>query len=186
MIQVKPKAKLTPRVQVLYRIIKELVEAFDSAQNLDIIKKGILERQYFDKLYIFFLNKAGNKVSEAIITIDWNKHSISANILNDMIFDSDPTKSMTDQLSAVFSHITNYMRDIKQHLHVHNNEMWFGWREEIWKDKEKLKEARQYCGFAQENTRIQPEWEKLDATKIQYDFTPMMLDEFKLQITHFR
>lgn len=186
MIQVKPITEVMLRVQVLYKTIVELVEAFDSTANLDIIKKGILERQYFDRLYIFFLNKAGNKVGQVIITIDWNKHSISTDMLNEMTFDSDPTKSMTDQLSAAFSYIMKYMRDIKQHLHVHNNDMWFGWREEIWKDKEKLKEARQYCGFAQENTRKQPDWEKLDATKVLYDFTPMMLDEFGLEVTHFR
>lgn len=187
MIGLKPPTiELGIRIGVLHRVIEELVEAFYPTANFNTIKKGILERQYFKTLYIYFLNKAGNKVGEVTITIDWDKHSVATNTLNKATFDIDTTKSVTEQLSEVYPQIIDYVQTIKQHLDVHDTEMWFGWREEIYNNEEKLREACQYCGFTQENKGNEPVWEKVDTTKIKVYFSAGNLNELGLEVVHLK
>lgn len=186
MIELKPSIQVRARIQVLYETIEELVTAFNPNIDSEILKKGILERQYFKRIYIYFLNKAGNKVGEVILTIDWEKHYIIANTWDNKTFKIDKSKSVVEEIYVVFQQIVEYIETIKHHLNVYQYDVWYGWREEISNNEEKLKEARQYCGFGQENSREEPQWEKLKATSVQFQFTPMELDELNLKVTHFK
>lgn len=187
MIELKPPTiEVTIRIRVLHKVVEELVKAFYPDANLGIIKKGILDRQYFESIYIYFLNKAGNKVGEVVLTIDWDKHFIAANTLNQRTFNVDTTKSINEQLSELFPKIINYMQTIKKHLNVHNVEVWYGWRDEVWNNKEVLKEARQYCGFSLNNNRQEPKWETLNAKQMEIGFTSENLNELGLKITHLK
>jgi len=187
MIELKsPTIEVMIRIRVLYKVIEELVKAFYSEANLETIRKGIFERQYFEKLFIYFLNKAGNKVGEVIIMIDWDKHRIATNTGNGGTFDIDTNKSINEQISELFPKIITYIQSIKQHLGVQKTEIWYGWRDEIYYDKNKLKEARHYCGFEPENKSVAPRWETLEAKKIIAEFIPGTLNELGLKITHFK
>ena len=187
MIELKPPTiEVMIRIRVLHKVVEELVTAFYPDANLETIRKGIFEKQYFKKLYIFFLNKTGNKVGEVILTIDWDKHSIAANTLNNGTFNIDTTKSLNEQLSELFPKIIKYTQTIKQHLNVCDCEMWFGWRDEVYKNEEKLKEACRYCGLSQDSKREEPRWETLNAKQMEVEFTSEKLNELGLKITHFK
>ena len=134
-----PTLEVMIRIGVLHKVVEELVTAFYPDANLETIKKGILDRQYFKTLYIFFLNKTGNKVGEVILTIDWDKHYVAANTLNNGTFNIDTTKSFNEQLSELFPKIVKYTQTIKQHLNVHQCEIWYGLRDEVYNNKEMRK-----------------------------------------------
>ena len=187
MIELKPPTiEVMIRIRVLHKVIEELVKAFYPNANLEIIKKGILERQYLKILYIFFLNKNGNKVGEVILTIDWDKHSVAANTLNNGTFNIDTTKSFNEQLSELFPKIIKYTKAIKQHFNVDECEMWVTWSDEVCNNAEMLKEAYQYCGLSQESKSEEPKWEMLKVNQMEVEFTPERLNELGLKITHFK
>ncbi|WP_448780061.1 hypothetical protein [Bacteroides congonensis] len=187
MIELKPPTiEVMIRIRVLHKVVEELVKAFYPNANLEIIKKGILERQYLKRLYIFFLNKNGNKVGEVILTIDWDKHYVAADTLNNGTFNIDTTKSFNEQLSELFPKIIKYTQTIKQHLNVDGCEMWFSWRDEVYNNEEMLKEAYQYCGLSQDRKSEEPKWETLKTNQMEVEFTPERLNELGLKITHFK
>lgn len=181
-----PTLEVMIRIGVLHKVVEELVTAFYPDANLETIKKGILDRQYFKTLYIFFLNKTGNKVGEVILTIDWDKHYVAVNTLDNGTFNIDKTKSFNEQLSELFPKIIKYTQTIKQHLNVHQCEIWYGLRDEVYNNKEMMEEAYQYCGFSQENKREEPKWEMLRAGRMEVEFTSERLNELGLKITHFK
>jgi len=182
----KVEIEVRARIRVLHKVIEELLKAFYPDASIETIKKGILERQYFEKIYIYFLNKADNKVGEVIIKIDWEKHYIATSTEKGDTFNIDTNKSINEQLSELFPKIIEHMKKMKQHLGVQKTDVWYGWRNDIWQDKEKLKEARLYCGFKESNNRKEPQWETLDREKVRFKITPEKLNELGLEITHFK
>lgn len=187
MIELKsPRINVMIRIRVLHKVVEELVKAFCPDAELETIKKGILDKQYFKSISIYFLNKAGNKVGEVILTIDWDKHHIAANALNGRTFNIDTNQPVNEQLSELFPKIINYTQTIKKHLNVCKTEIWYSWRNEIWSNQEVLKEARQYCGFNVEGSGEAPKWEQLNAKQMEVKIVVNKLNELGLKITHFK
>lgn len=185
-IDLKPTLITKIRLQVLYEITKEIVQSFSvtfPSSNFDSIKKGMLDRQYFKRILIYFLNEKENKVGEARIDIDWEKHFIMASTEGKNVFNFDPTQSINMQVSEALPKIIAHVNEMKVKLGVTKTEVWYTFIDEISDNKEKYEEACKYCGFPIKKQKS-PEWEKSTTPKITIQFSPEDLSEFGLTITH--
>lgn len=185
-INLKPTLITKIRLQVLYEVVKEVVQSFSVSypnSTFETIKKGMLDRQYFKQIMIYFLNEKGYKVGEAVISIDWEKHFIMTSTEGKNIFNLDPTQSLNKQISEALPLIIDHVNAMKTNLKVRKTEVWYRIRDDIRNDTEKYEEACKYCGFPVENIKS-PEWEKNNEQKITIKFSPDDLNEFGLTLTH--
>ena len=185
-ISLKPSLIPKARLHLLYEVTKELVQAFSvtyESRAFEIIKKGLLERQIFKRVMIYFLNSSGKKVGEAALSIDWEKHHVFTSTAGKDIFNVDPTKSLHQQISEVLPEIITHVSIMKTNLRVAKTEVWYYLKDDFYLDEVKYKDACRYCGLSMEKQQP-PEWEKMDSNKIVLEFTPEDLGEFGLTITH--
>ncbi len=186
-VNLKPSLITKVRLHVLYEVTKEIVEAFSLSfptSTVDTIKKGVLDKQLFKKILIYFLNANGNKVGEAKITIDWEKHFVLTSTDGKDFFSLDPNQSINHQISEVLPILIKHVDHMKKSLSVTKTEAWFTFTDEINNSQESYKDACKYCGFAVENKRSEPEWEANKKPKISIDFSPDDLKELGISITH--
>jgi hypothetical protein len=183
-INLKPSLITKVRIQVLHEVTKELIESFgvsSPVQVFETLKKGLLDRQYFKRITVYFLNEKGNKVGEATIDIDWDKHFFIATTKD--LFTLDPTKSINSNLSDALPVLIEHVKVMKKNLDVKKVTVWYWWRDDIVNENQKHKEAYAYCGFSPNPTKS-PQWENDNASKVALTFTPKELQELALTITH--
>lgn len=186
MLKLKPSLEIRIRLRILHDTIEELLRSFCPTVSFNAIKKGILEQQLIERIFIYFINGKGNKVAESIIEIDWDKHFISAKTEGKNIFNIDKNKSLNEQLDDALPIIIEHVEKIKTCLNVQETQIWYSFRSEIRNNKEKYEEACKYCGFPIKNNNNPPNWEENHSKKISINFSPAELNELNLIITHYK
>lgn len=184
MLKLKPSLEIRIRLRVLHDTIAELLKSFCPTASFNAIKKGILEQQLIEKVFIYFINEKGNKVGESIIEIDWDKHFISAKAEDKNIFNIDKNKSLNEQIDEALPIITEHVKKIGLYLNVQETQIWYSFRPEIRNNREKYEDACKYCGFLINNKNTPPNWEENHGKKISINFSPAELNELNLIITH--
>ncbi|MBI1289505.1 MAG: hypothetical protein GC178_18205 [Flavobacteriales bacterium] len=170
----------------MYELTVNMIRAFNVSQEgtvLNTLRKGIVERPYFDRITVYFLNDRNNIEGKAVITIDWNKHSVFLSTGKDTV-ELDPNRPLIEQVSEAITYIQNHIPIMKRSLGVKKSEVWYHIKNEIQSDQSKYDEARKYCGFPV-NKQTPPIWEKKNIRKVNLTFTPYALEEFNVEITHF-
>lgn len=192
----RPELLVKVRLQVLYDVVKELVEAFSvdyPEQTARLIRQGILEKQYFHAIHIYFLNSTGKRVGEAILEIDWNLHTVKVRDGEDT-FLLDSNKSVHEQVAEIFPILVRHVNRMKRVLGVTRTEVWYSWRHEISADSKRYREAKIELGFSVEDTRRPPEWSETvtrvddddddDIDDIYFEYVSQSLQELRVIIKH--
>jgi len=191
----KPELLVKVRLQVLYDVVKELVQAFSvdyPEQTARLIRQGILEKQYFRAIHIYFLNNSGKRVGEAILEIDWDMHTVKVRD-GENTFHIDSNKSVHEQISEVFPILVRHVNKMKRVLGVTRTEVWYSWRHEIASDSKRYRDAKIELGFSVEDTRRPPEWSETptgtndyddDIDDIYFEYVSQSLQELRVIIKH--
>ncbi|MCC7163515.1 MAG: hypothetical protein IT331_13550 [Anaerolineae bacterium] len=199
-IILRPELVARVRLQVLYDVVRELVEAFsvDSPeQTASLIRKGVLEKPYFSAIHIYFLNGTGKRVGEATLQIDWNLHKVKIKSGETTYYvDPSPNKSIHEQISEIFPVLVRHVNKMKRVLGVKRTEVWYSWRREISDDEKRYQEARIELGFSAQNTRRPPDWAEArtdplkddddddDNDDIYLEYVAQSLQELRVVIKH--
>ena len=152
-LKVAPRLKTLSRLRVLHDVTSELAGSLGAqASALEIIKKGVLERQLIDDIFLYYYSTDGEGVCCVTLSIDWDKHEIYASSDEGSRFSLDPELSIAEQLAKIFPILTNHVMKMCNHYHVTTIKAHFGYRPEVWSDPQKLAETRAYLGLGPAET----------------------------------
>lgn len=149
-IRVTPRIYKLMRIYTLFRVIQDLARGFGvSEKEITIIEKGVIEKQVFERIEIFYLNASNDAVCKATLYIDWGRYNVSMNSPNEREFLLDTSKSIREQVSLVYSDIIRFMQDLQNdyNKHICKIEVYYYFIDEINLDKKRLAEERQRLGL---------------------------------------
>jgi hypothetical protein len=189
MITLKPELVVKVRLQVLYDVVRELVQAFSvdyPEHTANLIRQGVLEKQYFKAIYIYFLNEEGKRVGEAVIEIDWKLHTVKVKEGKNS-FRVDQSKSVHEQISEVFPVLVKHVEKMKRVLKVTKTVVWYGWRGDL----QNLHAAKTELGFSTGKSPSPPEWASSVVIKpepgdddLHLEYVSQALQELRVTIKH--
>ena len=108
-----------PRLNILYMVVYELADQFGASSScLEIITKGILEKQYIRKVILRYHNRENKIVGEVYFTIDWEKYEINAVDNKGAEFKINCKKSTYSQISEMSEEIVRYVNKMRQDLDI--------------------------------------------------------------------
>lgn len=186
-IKLRPDLEIRTRTKVLYDVVNELTQAFlvQNQQNVsEILRKGILERQYLSIIHIYLIDNNDLRIAEITITIDWDLHRLRIKGGKNE-FSIDPTRSVNEQISEVFPVITRHINRLKSAFKIKRSEVWYSYKQDLSRDEQKFSEARKFVGTG---TGTPPKWsENLRAEdQVFLEYVAGALDELKISIVHKR
>lgn len=196
-IILRPELIARVRLQVLYDVVNELVRAFSvdyPEQTARLIKQGVLEKQCFSAIHIYFLNGEAKRVGEATLEIDWGLHKVKVRDgENTFLIDPSPNKSVHEQISEIFPILVRHVNKMKRVLGVTRTEVWYSWRDEVTRDSKRYRDIRIELGFpAEESHKSPPEWSKTvikpeddnGIDDIYFEYVSQSLQELRVIIKH--
>ena len=174
------------RLQVLYYVVRELASGFGvSEYSLETIKKGIIDRQILEKIWINYLNGEGKPVGRVTITIDWRKHQVYAKSDSGRSFQIDSTKSISEQVSRVYNILIGHTEELRKAFGVGEIRVRYSYTQDVWKNKKKLEEARKFLGTSPAEDL---EWAQGEARAknwdVELEYISRKLAELKIRIEH--
>lgn len=188
-IKVNPEIELKSRINVLYNVVKELSLGFGAdAQAAEVIKKGVLNRQLFDSIEINYMNSEDKVVGRVTIDIDWDKHDVRASSESGKNFQLDPSKSVSEQITHVYKILTEHTEKLRKAYGVKKILTRYGLRTDLYKDQQKLAEAKKYLnmsdGASLTWSEKPPSHSKDKKLDLEIKFISELLDELKITIEH--
>lgn len=110
-----------PRLNILYMVIYELADQFGANSScLKTIKKGILDRQYIEKIILRYINNENKIVGEIYFKIDWEKYEINAADDKGAEFKINCKNSTYSQISEMGEEIVKYVNKMRRDLNIVN------------------------------------------------------------------
>lgn len=188
-IKLRPDLQIRTRTKVLYDVVNELTQSFlvQNPQSVsEILRKGILEKQYISILHIYLIDNDDRRIAEITIMIDWDLHRLRIKG-GKREFSIDPNRSVNEQISEVFPIISRHIYHLKSAFKIKRSEVWFSLKNEISRDEQKYKEAREFVGLGT-GTGTPPKWS--DNLKVEdqvfLEYVAESLDELRITIFHKR
>lgn len=185
-VGLKPELLVLTRIRVLHRVIHELSRGFGvSSSGMEVIDKGVLQQQILSEIWIDYINDNKRIVGQVTMTIDWDKHLVSAVTETGKFFKVEQDCSVAEQISRVYKVIINHTENMRNIFNIKNIETYYVIRHEIRSDTEKLKQARKFLGLSPRTESN--EWEtdssvKKEAIKLKY--VSNMLNELSIELRH--
>lgn len=183
-IHIKPELKVSSRLQILYYVIYEIAEGLGTDNKaLETIRKGVLERQLLGTIWINYLNENERLVGKVTITIDWDKHRVLAKDDRGREFELDPSQSVSNQISNLYSILVEHTQKLRKNSGVKRVVAQYGYAREIWMDEKKLAEARRFLDLVPGK---EFDWEYIDGTNpdITFEIVANKLEELKISVEH--
>ena len=178
-IRLKPELQVRSRLRVLYDVIDELIRSFcldPSTSTSEILRKGILERQYLSAIHVYLIGSDNKYLAEITLGIDWNLHAIKVSS-GEREFRIDANRSISEQISAVYSVINKHIQRMKAAFKIKRSEVWFTYRSDV-----SYEEAKKYCGTG-EGTLPEPSQDSKDGEVI-LRFVSEALEELSISVRH--
>lgn len=137
------------RLETLYYFIYEIIESFGVKDQdaFDIIKKGILDHQLLEKIFLYYKNNEKN-VGKITISIDWEEHRLRASSESGDIFELDQNKSVVSQMSEISDIIIEHVENLIKNHSVTHVKVRYRLIEEYLNDDKLHEEARELLGLA--------------------------------------
>lgn len=115
-----------PRLNILYMVVYELAEQFGADSScLKTIRKGVLDRQYIEKITLRYYNKKNEIVGEIYFNIDWKKYEINATDTKGAEFKINCKKSTYSQISEMGEEIVKYVNKMRRDLNIAHVKAWY-------------------------------------------------------------
>lgn len=125
-VDVNTSVYVKPRLNILYMVIYEMAEHFGVSQiALDIIKKGVLDKQYIKRIIIQYKNSDDEIVGEIYFNIDWEKYEINASNADGANITLKSNESIHSQISAASDTIIDYVDKMRKELNVKDIECFY-------------------------------------------------------------
>lgn len=179
-IIVKPEILVLSRLRVLYDVVDQLTRSFcvqDQQTVSDIIRKGILERQYLSAVHIYLIDKKNLRLADIALEIDWNIHRVKIKSGQDE-FHLDSDRSVSDQVSSIFPLITKHINSMKNAFGIVRSEVWYTFRGDV-----QRQEAMKYCGTVDKTSPAFSET-IADEDTVFLEFISEALQELRVTIHH--
>jgi len=186
-IKLRPELEVRTRTRILYDVVDELTRAF-LVQNQEtvsaILRKGILEKQYLSGIHIYLIDSLNKRIADISLEIDWNLHRLRIKG-GQKEFSIDPTRSINEQISAIFPVITRHIQRLKGAFKITRSEVWYTYKHDIYNDPAKYAEAKKYVGTGEGKS---PEWSNTNISDddVFFEFVSEALDELRIKIQHKR
>src|SRR5437588_8146661 len=115
-LNIKPELKVQIRIKILHDVIRELAEGFGVLESIVIetIRKGVLDRQLLEFIWIYYLNIEGKTVGRVTMTVDWSKHEILAKSDHGKEFKVDDKNSIKDQIARIYPLLVQHTEDLRK------------------------------------------------------------------------
>jgi len=124
------------KLKSLYETILTVATTLGADNScLDILKKGILERQLIKKIQFSFINEKSMVVATIALLIDWNE------------FNSKTIINSKDSTNSYFVDVSKQLESIRQHSPYSRIAVSYSYIDSITLDDQKSKEASSYLGF---------------------------------------
>lgn len=187
-IKLRPDLIVRTRIEVLHGVIRELAQGFGAREGtLQIIRKGILERQLLESIDLNYLNAGGKLIGRLSLKVNWRDHTFMAQSESGRTFEVDSKLSLAEQVSGVYRQLVEHTAELRSAFGVLNVDSQITYRAEIRNDEEKLKEARAFLGTSPGKVL---EWAKGATGAARPDFTihysSERLKEFSVVIEHLK
>ena len=172
------------RIRVLHNVTKERAEGFGCERtSLDIIEKGIVQRQLIEEISINYLDGANKLVGRVTIEIDWKKHRVLALADTDKgrSFEINSGQSVNKQISMIYPKIVEHTKNLREAYKIEKIETRYGYTSGVWNDPMKLAEARKFLGTSPAEDI---EWAKSISNDFEIEFAAKQLEELKIRIEH--
>ena len=184
-IRVRPELVIRSRILALYDVIDELTRAFlvDNQQAVsEILRKGIVQRQYIHKVHIRLMDAQGRQMAEIVTEIDWERHRMRVREGKNEFY-IDPSQCVHVQISGVFGLIGEHIERLKTDFGVVRSEVWYACIPEIGRNPIALSAAHSYLGV---ESRPIPPWSQDDDVKgtVFIRYVSQLLDELAISIRH--
>lgn len=182
-ISLSVNIKTQVRIQVLYDVIKELCCAFDFPKiTLDILHKGIVEKQILSSVYAHYIDDSGNSVGLVRFNIDWDKHKMYADTTMGKHIEIQTDKPLIEQFAIWSTDIIKYVQMMQKELNVKTINVYFRYRDEVRNNPTTDKEADDFLGLKSTSKDIKYNNEKNDAFERKMKFVSEMLPELEIEI----
>jgi hypothetical protein len=186
-VKVKPALKLLARLKVLHGVMDELARGLGAPlDELERIRKGILEQQLLDRVWFYYLDSNGKAVCQVTLAVDWEAHLISASSDDGKALAVDSELSIAEQISAVFPVLIEHVREICDLYYVTRIVFFYRYRQSIYNDPQKLSEARRLLnlGSGQQPPRISADPKDPAFLRFSEKYSSARLKELGIQIRH--
>lgn len=183
MIEVKTKTNILvkPRLNILYMTIYELAERFGANfSNLEVIKKGILERQYIKRINIHYLDENDEIIGQIYFDIDWEKYRVNASNPEGAEFKLDCKKYTYLQISEMGSEIVKYVDKMRRDLNIKDVKMTYKLITKESDDPEQYKAIQEFLSLRNVTETIK--YNLSDEFKRNFELTLGLLDELVIGI----
>ena len=183
-VKIKPRLKVVSRLRVLHYVVHELASGFGVGEGaLKTIKKGILDKQIIERIWINYLNSEGKLVGRVIITIDWERHRVRASSENGKSFqiDSSESISISEQISRVYSTLVKHTEKLRKAFGVEEIKVRYSYTHDIWEDEKELQKAREFLGTSPGKNL---EWADVSHWDIEIEYISRKLEELRVKIEH--
>ena len=186
-IKVKPQLEVRSRLKVLHYVVRELAEGFGAGpQSLEIIRKGVLERQVIEKIFIEYLDGRGRLVGRVVITIDWKRHEVLASSSEGKEFRINSSRSVNEQISGIYQILVEHTRALRKAFDVKEISVAYSYTSDVWNDESKLKEVREYLGTSPSKSREWAPTSSVQGKKWDFvlEFVSRKLRELRVRVEH--
>lgn len=188
-IQVSPKVMLRVRIRVLYAVVEELAKGFGANEDkIDTIRKGVLDKQIVSEIIFNYLDKDNLLVAKVTLFIDWEKHRVLAKSESGETFELDPERSISEQISQIYVILVEHTKKLRKALNISNVNIRYNYTKDVWRDKEKLQQARELLGTSPAkdiawstfdgNADDQQDWDYV------FEYISSSLAELKIKVEH--
>lgn len=136
------------RLNILYMVIYELAEQFGANSScLEIIRRGILDKQCIKKIILCYYNRDNEIVGEICFEIDWGKYEINAADDKGAEFKINCKKSTYSQIFEMSEEIVKYVNKMRHDLDIVKIEAWYNTIRCKPRDSVQEKELDEYLGL---------------------------------------
>lgn len=175
--------KTKVRIQVLYDVIKELCGAFDFPEStINILHKGIVERQILACVYAHYLDASGKSVGLVRFNIDWKKHKMYAATSTGGEIEIYNDRPLIEQFAMWSTDIIEYVKIMQKEFKVKKVDVYFRYTEEIQNDPIADKEADEFLGLGKSTNEIKFSDEKAEGFERKMKFISEILPELEIEI----
>jgi hypothetical protein len=149
-ITIKPQLQVITRLNVLYQVVSHLVVGFAGSESESItnmIRKGVIERQIFEEIAIWYLDGNGEGLARATIHIDWATHNVCAIAPGGDRFEIEQDVPIAKQISEVYNLLVCHVERMRGALPLKKQTIHYTFVESIRKDPKEHQKARDLLGM---------------------------------------